>query len=205
MRSEPDRLWAPWRHTYLAKPPAKGCIFCAAKQAREARRHYLVSRGRRVFVMLNRYPYSNGHLMVAPYRHVGDLAKLTLAEHGELLETAARMATLLKRRLRPTGFNLGINVGRVAGAGIPGHLHLHVVPRWLGDVNFMPVLGQTRVIAQSLDAVFALLTKATRGAPQASLWHPLRRPAWGEHPAHPHEQAQPTGPTAKAVARRRGR
>ena len=120
----------------------------------------VLSRGRLAFSILNRYPYNNGHLMVAPYRHVGRLSKLTSAEWVEILELANDAAARLDRVMKPDGYNLGINIGRGAGAGIPGHLHLHVVPRWTGDTNFMPTVAATKVISQSLGAAYHLLKGA---------------------------------------------
>jgi len=156
------QLWAPWRSPYIEAIRPQGgrrlrCIFCAAARSRADRAAWVVHRGRRVFCLLNRYPYNNGHLMISPYRHVGALARLTRAEQAELLETASQMMARLQRALQPHGFNLGINLGRIAGAGIPGHLHLHVVPRWHGDTNFMPIIGQTKIISQSLQALYERL------------------------------------------------
>jgi ATP adenylyltransferase len=125
------------------------CIFCAARD--EAEGTYVVTRGERALVMLNAYPYNSGHLMVAPLRHVGEPGDL---EDGEVLESqrlVARSLAALREEMTPDGFNLGLNLGRVAGAGVPGHLHWHVVPRWNGDTNFMPVVGETRVLPESLD------------------------------------------------------
>lgn len=161
-----ERVWAPWRMSYLRRvrtPRSGACIFCLAKRSRDDRAHHVIARGRHVFCLLNRYPYLNGHLMVSSYRHVGALDRLTSAELSELLRLTTRMMALLKRTLRPGGFNVGMNVGRVAGAGIPGHLHLHIVPRWEGDTNFMPMIAHTRVIPQSLDALYHLLTSSTAG------------------------------------------
>ena len=152
------RLWAPWRRAYLLHQRSAGCIFCAARRSHADRRHHVVARGDAVFTLLNRYPYNNGHVMIAPYRHIGTLDHLRPAEWGELLTMAQRVVERLTRGLRPHGFNVGLNLGRAAGAGILGHLHLHVVPRWAGDTNFMPVLGHTKVISQSLDEVYRLLT-----------------------------------------------
>ena len=152
----PDRLWAPWRTPYITRTlqHRQSCIFCVAKRTRDNRKVSVIYRGRRVFCLLNRYPYNNGHLMVATYRHIRNLTRLTPAEGAELLQVATRMIRVLQITLRPHGMNVGINVGRIAGAGIPGHLHLHVVPRWNGDTNFMPVIGQTKVISQSLEALY---------------------------------------------------
>ena len=159
------RLWAPWRARFLSQPKRRRCIFCVATRSKRDRRHYVVDRGKRVFALLNLYPYNNGHLMIAPYRHVGTLERLSVEEWADMLTLSRRLMQRLKRRLHPHGFNVGLNLGRTAGAGIPGHLHLHVVPRWNGDTNFLPVLGQTKVISQSLDELYRLLTGGRRRAP----------------------------------------
>ncbi len=163
--TETQRLWAPWRTAYLrhsrgAAP--KGCVFCVAKRARDDRRVQVVARGRQGFALLNRYPYNVGHLMVAPYRHVGDLVALRPDERTELFEETTRMISVLQRAVHAQGVNLGLNMGRAAGAGIPGHLHMHLVPRWVGDTNFMPVIGKTKVMSQSLDAMYDLLIRTQR-------------------------------------------
>ena len=153
-----ERLWAPWRRTYLVQTPPRHCIFCVAKRSRADRRHRVVSRGTLVFALLNRYPYNNGHLLIAPYRHVGQLEMITALEWTDLLRMTQALTTRLRRTLHSQAFNLGLNLGRAAGAGIPGHLHLHVVPRWNGDTNFMPILADTKVISQSLGELYGLLT-----------------------------------------------
>ena len=154
-----DRLWAPWRHAFLLSTrQRRRCFFCAAKRSRADGRHHVLARGRAVFAILNRYPYNNGHLMIAPYRHVGELRSLRQPEWVELFQMARRLTKRLTDTLRPHAFNLGMNLGADAGAGVPGHLHLHIVPRWRGDTNFMPVLADTKVISQSLDEVYACLT-----------------------------------------------
>ena len=153
------RLWAPWRNAFLAKPFKGRCIFCAARSTRDARQQLVVMRSTRALVMLNLYPYNNGHVMIAPRRHVGDLEQLTPAEWAEMGRLSQRMMQRLRKLLRPHGFNLGLNQGRVAGAGFPGHLHLHIVPRWNGDTNFMPAIGRTKVISQSLDELYRLLRR----------------------------------------------
>lgn len=153
-------LWAPWRTEFLHGPKPHGCIFCKAKRLKSADpAHHVLARGRHAFALLNRYPYNNGHFMVAPYRHVGDLARMRPDEWAETHTLATRLIASMRRLMHPAGFNLGINVGRTAGAGIPGHLHLHVVPRWHGDTNFMTVTGGMKVMSQSLDALYALLTQ----------------------------------------------
>ena len=156
------RLWAPWRNAYLSQRGTRRCIFCVAKRSRADRQHHVVARGRRVFAILNRYPYNNGHLMIAPYRHVKTLEALRAAEWSELLKMLQRFTERMHRTLRPHGFNLGLNLGRDAGSGIPGHLHVHLVPRWQGDTNFMPILADTKVVSQSLDDLYALFTHPPR-------------------------------------------
>ena len=152
------RLWAPWRSTFFSQPRPRRCIFCAAHASRHDRLHRVIDRGRHVFALLNLYPYSNGHVLIAPARHVGMLDALRTDEWEAMLHLATRVMKRLTRTLRAQGFNLGINLGVVAGAGIPGHLHVHIVPRWRGDSNFMPVITNTRVISQSLDELYRLLT-----------------------------------------------
>ena len=152
-----QRLWAPWRIRYVqaAQKPA-GCFLCAMLQAPRARdrENLLLVRGKTCLVCLNRYPYNGGHLLIAPRRHVAELADLRPAEHVELLQLAARMVAVLRTVMRPEGFNLGFNLGHAAGAGLRDHLHMHVVPRWVGDVNFMPVLADIKVIPQALEEFY---------------------------------------------------
>lgn len=161
--SSSARLWAPWRSAFVRNAKPRRCIFCAAKRSRQDRAHHVIARGPRVFALLNRYPYNNGHLMIAPYRHVGDVSSLEAAEWRDVLRMLRRLMARLSRRLHPAGFNVGLNLGRVAGAGIPGHLHVHVVPRWKGDTNFMPVVGETNIVSQSLEELYTLLADPRRG------------------------------------------
>ena len=153
-----DRIWAPWRMTYIeqaTKPD--GCIFCDfPTQDRDAELHIL-HRGKLAFVILNAYPYTNGHLMVAPYRHGADMDDLTTDELAEMMLLARRCVNALKTAFGPDGFNLGMNMGRVAGAGIADHLHMHIVPRWNGDTNFMAVCGDVRVVPQHLSETYERL------------------------------------------------
>ena len=156
-----DILWAPWRTAFLTQPKRKRrCIFCAAARSRDDRANRVVARGRRSLALLNLYPYNNGHVLVAPSRHVGELDRLRPEEWLEIGELAQTLVARLRTLLHPHGFNAGFNLGRTAGAGIPGHLHLHLVPRWNGDTNFMPILGRTKVISQSLDELYRRLTSA---------------------------------------------
>ena len=157
-----ERLWAPWRSGYLLHRGRRRCIFCLARRSTADRQHHVVRRGRHVFALLNRYPYTNGHLMIAPYRHIGRLTSLNSREWHGMLQLAQQMTQRLRGFLHPHGFNIGLNVGRVAGAGFPGHLHLHLVPRWHGDTNFMPVLAETRIIAQSLEELYDRLASGAR-------------------------------------------
>jgi len=158
------QLWAPWRMPYIdgLKEPGE-CFLCAAAAPGDDAERLVVFRGQHCLAILNRYPYTNGHTLVAPIAHKADPAELTAEEMRELMQLSARVVTALQQIMSPHGFNLGINLGRAAGAGLPGHLHQHVVPRWEGDTNFMPVVGEVRVIPESLDAVYARLATALRG------------------------------------------
>jgi ATP adenylyltransferase len=137
-----------------------GCFFCRAAADRDDRENLVVARGEHSIVLLNRYPYNNGHLLIAPRHHQAALGDITPESHLEMMQTISRMVELLKRRIKADGFNVGLNLGRVAGAGVPGHLHWHLVPRWHGDTNFMPVVADVNVIPQSLDALLTLLHEA---------------------------------------------
>jgi ATP adenylyltransferase len=146
-----ERLWTPWRLRYVteASTPLAGCIFCDARECQPAD-PLVVHRGERVYVILNKFPYNNGHLMVVPVRHVGRLADLDTEEMRELGELAQAAEAALTDVYHPHGFNMGLNLGRPAGAGVLDHLHLHIVPRWDGDTNFIAVVGQTRVLPEEL-------------------------------------------------------
>lgn len=157
-----DQLWAPWRLAYVAnaQPPAEGdaCFICRGLAQSHDRANLIAARLPQTVVVLNRFPYNNGHLLVAPRAHKGTLADLELAEHLEMQQTLARLVGVMGELMHPDGYNIGLNLGRVAGAGLPGHLHWHIVPRWSGDTNFMPVLTDAKVISQSLDAFWEMLT-----------------------------------------------
>lgn len=155
-------LWAPWRMTYILSEKSDGCIFCELpKQEREKDRDNLILyRSSHSFVMMNRYPYNNGHLMVAPYPHVPSLDGLTDEALLDLMRVIQHSITSLKKALRPEGFNLGINIGKVAGAGMEEHLHLHLVPRWGGDTSFMTVLGEVRVVPEHIISTYDKLFAA---------------------------------------------
>ena len=150
-----DRLWSPWRMEYIAaaKEPgdSDGCIFCDLPAAGNDDAVHILARTERAYVILNTFPYNPGHLLVAPFRHTGDLETLEAAELLDIDRLLQRSVKVLRDEMDPHGFNVGMNLGRVAGAGVPGHLHWHLVPRWNGDTNFMPVVGQTRVMPELLD------------------------------------------------------
>ncbi len=160
-------LWAPWRIPYLRritrreKPGA--CFFCDyVKKPKGDRKNLVVLRGKTCFVVLNRFPYSSGHLLIAPLAHKAELAHFTDAERAELFDLLVRMQQLLDRLMHPQGFNLGLNIGRAAGAGVPGHLHFHLLPRWNGDTNFMTSVAHVKVIPQALQELHGELQKALR-------------------------------------------
>ena len=154
-----ERLWTPWRRAFVegADNRSAECFLCAIVAEHDDRKNLVPFRGERVFVLLNLYPYNSGHLMVAPYAHTGDLASLDVAIANELMQVTQRSVDVLQRAYRPDAFNVGMNLGRPAGAGVPDHLHVHVVPRWTGDTNFMPVLGETKVLPESLEQTYERL------------------------------------------------
>jgi len=158
-----DRLWAPWRMGYIDGIDTKAtggtgggeaCFLCAARDSKDDRGVLVFARRERVFAVLNRFPYNNGHTLIVPNEHKGDLADLGEADYAAMLALARDVMGAMKAFMRPDGFNVGFNFGRTAGAGLPGHLHLHIVPRWNGDTNFMPVLSDTKVIPQALEALY---------------------------------------------------
>lgn len=157
-----ELLWAPWRMGYILGEKPQGCIFCDKPKDEKDRENLLLARAKHCAVMLNAYPYNNGHLMVAPYRHIAALTDLTEDEISDIMKVAQQCVSVLQQELQPDGFNIGMNLGRAAGAGIDDHLHLHIVPRWNGDTNFMPVLVNTRVVPESLTATFDKLAPAMR-------------------------------------------
>jgi len=153
-----ERLWAPWRLEYVGRPDKEArCFLCEAALSADDERHLVLWRGETCFAMLNRFPYNNGHLMVAPNAHKRSLAELEEGERLEQLELIVRCQDCLAKAVRPAGFNVGLNLGAAAGAGVVGHMHWHVVPRWEGDTNFMPVVAGTKVIPQSLSHLWKLL------------------------------------------------
>ena len=157
-----QRLWAPWRETYitgLSKKP-KACVFCRVLAARQDKKNLIFARNAYAFAVMNLYPYSNGHCLVLTNRHAGDISRLSGNEYAGLMELVRETKDLLQAVLKPQGFNIGINLGRMAGAGIPGHVHVHIVPRWKADHNFMPVTADTKVISQSLTVIYKKLDDA---------------------------------------------
>jgi ATP adenylyltransferase len=158
-----DHLWAPWRLSYVAAPKdpsqLEPCFICRGLTAEDDHNNLIVLRTPLSVVFLNRFPYNNGHLLISPRAHKARLDDLTPDELFETMETLRRLVRVLDSLLNPDGYNIGINLGAAAGAGVPGHLHWHVVPRWNGDTNFMPILADTKVIVQSLDALHCLLTE----------------------------------------------
>jgi ATP adenylyltransferase len=154
-----ERLWAPWRIEYVEAPHPhdEGCIFCGRLALGDDEKALILTRSQLAFAILNAYPYNPGHLMVAPLRHVGELEALRPDELADASALLQRSVRALKEASGPDGFNIGLNLGRVAGAGVPGHVHWHVVPRWNGDTNFMAVVGETRVLPEALAATYAKL------------------------------------------------
>lgn len=162
-----DYLWAPWRGVYLKqinKPSSRtGCFICQARRyvsKPKDKNNLVVARTKAALAMMNRYPYNTGHLLIAPQQHKGDLEDLSPQETEELFDLLKDMKQRLARVLKPHGFNIGMNLGRVAGAGLRGHLHIHLVPRWGGDTNFMPIISETKVLSQSLQALYKQLTSS---------------------------------------------
>src|SRR5271155_3190176 len=164
-----DYLWTPWRFRYIAAAKDEGCIFCDAVAAGDDARTHIVFRGEKCFIILNRYPYTSGHVMVVPYAHVAELQLCDAETTTEMMEQTKRMETALGALYKPDGMNLGMNLGKAAGAGVTGHLHLHLLPRWFGDTNFMTVVGETRVHPEDLAITYQRLYAALHGAaPSAS-------------------------------------
>jgi len=159
-----DRLWSPWRYHYVSTvSPGDECIFCAKAREDRDEENLILMRGRLNYALLNLFPYTTGHLMITPYRHVAQLEDLTDEESFELFEMTRQAVRCLRSVYRPQGFNLGMNLGECAGAGIAGHLHMHVLPRWTGDANFMTTIAETRVMPEDLRETWRKLSAAFRG------------------------------------------
>lgn len=157
-----DQLWAPWRFDYVSKadaPGATGCIFVDLPAQDNDRENLILFRGRTAFVIMNAFPYTSGHLMVAPYKHTGDITALSDDELLEINQLVAMCVRWIQSAYHPDGYNIGVNIGKAGGAGIPTHIHWHIVPRWSGDTNFMTAVGNVRVIPQSLETAYDLLMK----------------------------------------------
>jgi len=160
-----DKLWAPWRSQYLTtitdqKSGKKGCLFCRIASEEEDKKNAVFVRRKHCYAVLNIYPYNNGHSLIVPYRHVRDFSQLRQEEKLEFFDLIEYVKGLMISELKPEGFNIGMNIGKAAGAGVPNHIHMHIVPRWKGDINFMPVLAQTKVISQSLKELYRRLLSA---------------------------------------------
>lgn len=157
-----ENLWAPWRMTFIAPktPQSQECIFCTQPAEHRDVENHILYRGERCYLMLNRYPYNNGHLMIAPFQHVGTIENLSAETLAELMALAQLALKALRFAMKPDGFNMGINEGKVAGAGFADHMHLHIVPRWNGDTNFMPVIAEIKVMPEHLDLVYRQLKEA---------------------------------------------
>ena len=156
-------IWSPWRMKYIEEidtGDAGGCIFCNKPKEAKDRENLIVHRGEKCFVILNKFPYNNGHLLIVPYAHTCELSDLDADTMLEMMQTVEFVVTAMKKIMRPDGFNVGMNLGRSAGAGIAEHFHLHVVPRWNGDTNFMPVIGGTKVISESLEDSYEKIKNA---------------------------------------------
>lgn len=152
-----DKLWAPWRIDYIRAPKEDGCIFCKKSQDSDDRNNLVLYRGKDAFVLMNLYPYSNGHLMVSPYEHTSNIEDLSSTCNAEIMELSNTSMTILKQSMNADGFNFGANIGKAGGAGIEEHIHYHIVPRWLGDTNFMPVVGSTKVMVEGLQETWDFL------------------------------------------------
>jgi ATP adenylyltransferase len=160
-----DFLWTPWRYSYIAglqNSGDAGCVFCRLAEL-PADREYILARGEHCYIVLNRFPYTSGHSMVIPYRHFASFHEMSPAETLELVGLAQRLQRVIQSVYAPEGFNIGWNQGKCAGAGVAGHLHLHLIPRWVGDSNLVSVMGETRVLPEDLDATFAKLRPAFNG------------------------------------------
>ncbi len=156
-----DYLWISWRYAYVSTAEkAVGCIFCAAVKANDDEKTLIVHRGQHCFVILNAYPYTPGHVMVVPYAHLDQLRNLPPEAANEMMSLSQRLESVLRDVYHPDGINLGMNIGKAAGAGIAGHIHMHILPRWVADANFMTVVGETRILPESLDQTWKRLTEA---------------------------------------------
>jgi ATP adenylyltransferase len=156
-----DYLWTPWRYAYVsAAEKTTGCVFCEAVNAGDDAKARIVYRGQQCFVILNTFPYTPGHVMIVPYAHLDELRKLPSDAAHEMMDLSQRMESVLRELYRPDGINLGMNIGKAAGAGIAGHIHMHVLPRWVADANFLSVVGETRVLPETLEETWKRMRAA---------------------------------------------
>ena len=156
-----DYLWTPWRYAYVSSAgKTSGCVFCEAVKSGDDAKAGIVYRGERCFVILNAYPYTPGHVMVVPYAHLDELQKLPAEAAHEMMDLSRRMESVLRELYHPDGINLGMNIGKAAGAGIAGHIHMHVLPRWVADANFLSVVGETRILPETLDVTWKRISGA---------------------------------------------
>lgn len=160
-----DIMWSPWRYKYLTESADKleGCFLCEAAKSTSDEECHVVYRGQHCFVILNAYPYSNGHVMVVPYEHTDELQKLSTEAANELIDLCKRVEGALRRIYKPNGVNIGMNIGKAAGAGVAGHIHMHALPRWYADANFMSVIAETRVIPEDLEVTWKRFREAMAG------------------------------------------
>jgi len=152
-------IWAPWRAKFVLGKKEKGCVFCKRFKMKDSSKNLVLYRGNKCFVILNKFPYNSGHTLIVPNRHVGQIENLAVEEANEFFELTRITVRLIKKCLKPNSLNLGMNLGRSSGAGVPAHLHMHIVPRWIGDTNFMPVIGKTDVISIPLGPIYKFLKK----------------------------------------------
>ena len=155
-----DYLWSPWRYQYIANiKNTKQCVFCIDSSAESDEKKFILFRGKYNFVMLNIFPYTTGHVLVSPYEHVSDFSDCSPEQTAEMMQLAKQCKLALERSYEPNGFNIGMNVGKCAGAGVEHHVHLHIVPRWIGDANFMSIVGESRVLPETLEVTYQKLRK----------------------------------------------
>jgi len=161
-----EYIWAPWRMEFIqnADTKSRNCFLCSKPQENSDKLNYILFRGETNYVLLNAYPYNPGHLLVAPYRHIGEVENFTEAEASEHYRLIRKSVVLLKQTVKCAGFNIGMNLGKIAGAGVDDHIHTHIVPRWQGDTNFMPAVGNTKVLPQALSETYDTLME---GVPEA--------------------------------------
>ena len=161
-----DYLWTPWRYAYITNAEkATGCIFCDLPKLGDDEKARIVYRGNECYIILNTYPYTSGHVMIVPFEHTDELRKLAPAAAGEMMELCRRMETVLREVYHPDGINLGMNIGKAAGAGVAGHIHMHMLPRWVADANFVSVVGETRMLPETLDTTYRRLKQALATTP----------------------------------------